>query len=387
MDIKSVRRDARRALPDGSADRACGSPAGPGRRPPGSGDGQEHALPASVVEPAGVRPADRNPYLMYVGGLDSAESRRTMAGCLAEVARMLGYGDPVAVPWEALRFAHVARLRALMSERSTARDGEPVPWAPSTINKHLSAVRGVAKTAWRLGLMSADDLQRVQDVKGVKGSRVPAGRNVAAAELAAMLTACLAGGTLIGIRNAAVIAVLASTGARRAELAGARREHYDPGERSLRIVGKGNKEREVYLTEESAVYVGAWLARTAWRTGPLFLPVDRWGNVARRHLTTKAVADAVNTARDAAGLTAHDFRRTFIGELLDSGADLATAQALVGHANPTTTARYDRRPAATRRAAVARLHIPRPEDLAVDPAANAELAAALRKAADVAETE
>ncbi|WP_185845149.1 site-specific integrase [Nonomuraea sp. WAC 01424] len=165
---------------------------------------------------------------------------------------------------------------------------------------------------------------------------------------------------------AGVIAVLASTGARRAELAGARREHYDPGERSLRIVGKGNKEREVYLTEESAVYVGAWLARTVWRTGPLFLPIDRWGIVARRHLTTKAVADTVNTARDAAGLprlTAHDFRRTFIGELLDSGADLATAQALVGHANPTTTARYDRRPAATRRAAVARLHIPRPEDL------------------------
>ncbi|MEU4235400.1 hypothetical protein AB0F17_64965, partial [Nonomuraea sp. NPDC026600] len=72
-------------------------------------DGQEHALPAV----AGARPADRNPYLVYVGGLDSAESRRTMAGCLAEVARMLGADDPAAVPWEALRFAHVARLRAL----------------------------------------------------------------------------------------------------------------------------------------------------------------------------------------------------------------------------------------------------------------------------------
>ncbi|MGR6919152.1 hypothetical protein ACU635_33305 [[Actinomadura] parvosata] len=48
--------------------------------------------------------------------------------------------------------------------------------------------------------------------------------------------------------------------------------------------------------------------------------------------------------------------------MLDSGADLATAQALMGHANPATTARYDRRPAATRRAAMARLHLPRPED-------------------------
>ncbi|MGW6500259.1 tyrosine-type recombinase/integrase [Nonomuraea angiospora] len=55
----------------------------------------------------------------------------------------------------------------------------------------------------------------------------------------------------------------------------------------------------------------------------------------------------------------HDhFRRTFIGELLDAGVDLATAQALVGHASPATTARYDRRPERTRRAAVDKLGTP-----------------------------
>jgi integrase len=55
---------------------------------------------------------------------------------------------------------------------------------------------------------------------------------------------------------------------------------------------------------------------------------------------------------------AHDFRRTFIGELLDAGVDLATAQALVGHSSPATTARYDRRPEKTRREAVNRLRLP-----------------------------
>lgn len=320
-------------------------------------------LPSALVP---ARRRDENPYWVYLARF-SGESRRTMRGCLDRIAAIVmgdlahttGLGEQI--PWEDIRYPHVVLLRTEFIER----------WSSlSHVNKHLSALRGVLLECWRLELMSAEDYQRARDVKNVKGSREAAGRSIHVDEVAALLAACLRDESVPhGIRDAAIVAVLQSTGIRRAEAAAALIERYDHGERSLRVIGKGNKERTVYLHQTAVPYLDRWLVTVSARRGPVFRRVDRWGHIGAEPLSARAIGYILNERREQARLprlSTHDFRRTFIGDFIDAGGDLVQAQKLAGHASATTTASYDRRPGRALRTAVDRLSLPSPDELATE---------------------
>ncbi|GAA4507835.1 MULTISPECIES: tyrosine-type recombinase/integrase [Nonomuraea] len=322
------------------------------------------SLPAvPEVAAPNVEPA-RDPYHVYLDSLTSSESRRTMRGCLDRLARLLT-GDENATgagqPWHLLRYEHTVRIRTMLVERG---------WSAAYVNKHLVALRRVLKEAWRLGQTGAEDYARAADLAPVRQTRLPVGQHVPPEVVGAALSAC--DDSAAGKRDAALIAVLYSTGCRRAEVCGLALADYDPGARSLRVRGKRDKERLVYLTPDALGLVERWLAVRGRAAGALFSPISKAGRLRCREgrpvpLTGQGVADILARRLASAGAsprTAHDFRRTFIGELLDAGVDLATAQALVGHSSPATTARYDRRPEKTRRDAVDRLRLPPPRPLA-----------------------
>lgn len=325
-------------------------------------------LPPLVIEP-GQQPAARDPYSVYLGQL-TGETLRTMRGCLDRLARILAgvrldeppsedleRGAPLVtgawVPWWELRYEGTAALRSVMLE---------IGWSPSHINKHLSALRRILKESWRLGLMDAEDYHRAIDLEPVKGDREPAGRDVGEGELGALLEA--SDETPLGIRDAAVIAVIYVTGIRRAEAAALMLSSYSASTRSLRLVGKGNKERIVPVAEAALPWLEAWLRLRGGKPGPLFCPLRKGGNIEYRHMSSQTIADLLERRRLQAGVALpvkpHDLRRTVIGDLLDNGTDLATAQALAGHADPRTTSRYDRRSLDTKRDAVNGLRLPTP---------------------------
>jgi site-specific recombinase XerD len=265
-----------------------------------------------------------------------------------------------------LRYQHSEAIRERLAEN----------YAPATANKMLSAMKGVLKSCWRLGRMTADERDRASDVEPVRGTRLPPGRSIPRGKLRSLFEACAQEANdpkmrARGVRDAAMLALLYVGGLRRTELASLRLSDYDPEERALRIHGKGNKERQVYAEGGADLLLASWLELRGEGDShePLFLPVRKDGLVQhadahgekRASLSDQAVYKMVKRRHREAKIkevSPHDFRKTFVGDLLDAIGDLSTVQKLAGHSDPTTTARYDRRGERAMREAASHLHVP-----------------------------
>ena len=251
-------------------------------------------------------------------------------------------------------------MRAALAERV----------AHSTANRMLSALRGALKAAWRLGLLPTEEFHRAVDLPPVRGETLPRGRALSAGELRALFALCNDGKNA-GIRDAALLGVLYGCGLRRSEAVSLDVGDFHPDTGELRVrAGKGNKQRAVYPPPGALVALKKWLRlrgeAVGDEDGPLFLPVLKGksamgGRIVLRRLSDQAVMDILLRRAKQAGLqktSPHDFRRTFISDLLDAGADIATVQKMAGHANISTTARYDRRGEVAKQRAASLLHVP-----------------------------
>lgn len=297
-------------------------------------------------------PPDRNPALVYLASL-APTGRRTTAGRLKMIARdILGIADPQSVPWQDLRYQHVAAIRTKLQE---------LGYSPATVNCALYAIRGVARAAFNLELVSADDLQRIRDVRPVRGERLPAGRALTLGELGALMDACAKDAGPAGVRDSAIIGLLYCGGLRRAEVAALKSDDYNPETGELLVLGKGNKQRNIYVDNGAADALADWLEIRGGEGQNLFLAINKGGRILPQGMTDQAIYALLRKRARQAGVrdcSCHDLRRSYISDLLDAGADISTVAKLAGHAQVQTSARYDRRGEDTKRKAVALLHLP-----------------------------
>jgi integrase/recombinase XerD len=300
-----------------------------------------------------IVPLDQNPAAIYLASLRPS-GRMTMRTGLNVAAEILSSGKHTArtLAWGELRYQHTIALRSALAGR----------YSPATTNKILSAVKRVLKEAWRLGQIPSEDYQRAIDLKNVRGSRLPAGRALETDEVKALLKVCKKDERPLGKRDYAILSLLYAGGLRRSEVVALDLRDYNQKENAMKIRdGKGGKERMVYLGGGIEQPLQQWLDIRGEDAGALFCPISWKGKLLARRLSDQSIAYLLVQRAKEAGLertSPHDFRRTFISNLLDAGADIATVQQLAGHASVTTTARYDRRGAEAKKKAARLISVP-----------------------------
>jgi integrase/recombinase XerC len=139
-------------------------------------------------------------------------------------------------------------------------------------------------------------------------------------------------------RDAAILELFYSSGLRLAELAALDVRDIDPYNETVRVLGKGSKERIVPVGEPALEAIQQYRARAQVQTGPLFL------SKLRRRLGASAIWSLVKKylrlAQIPVPASPHKLRHSFATHLLDAGADLRSVQSLLGHASLSTTQIY-----------------------------------------------
>lgn len=155
---------------------------------------------------------------------------------------------------------------------------------------------------------------------------------------------------LVGLRDRAVLAVLAFTAARVGAVARLtfKSLRHDGTEYALRFAEKGGKSREIPVRADLQRILLAYIQAARIDSGPLFrTALGKTGNLSANGMTGIDICRMMKRRLKAAGLptdfSPHSFRVTTITDLLEHNTSLEDVQHLAGHADPRTTRLYDRR--------------------------------------------
>ncbi len=151
-----------------------------------------------------------------------------------------------------------------------------------------------------------------------------------------------------GLRDKTLLELLFSTGLRVSELASLNRETINIERREFSVIGKGNKIRVVFISDEAALWLERYLQNRRDQFKPLFIRfqgrIDPSEDGEKMRLTSRSIERIVEKYVKKAGLsikaTPHTLRHGFATDLLMNGADIRSVQEMLGHSNISTTQIY-----------------------------------------------
>ena len=244
--------------------------------------------------------------------------------------------------------------------RSGSDGGRPL--AASSAGRAVAAVRGLHRFAHAEHLTSADPGADVRSPALPR--RLPEALTVA--EVEALIEAAGAPEGAVGLRDRALLEVLYGTGARISEAVGLAPDDLDldSGTPSVRLLGKGDKERVLPLGRPAVAALQAYLVRArpqlaaAGRGTPAVFLNTRGRPLSRQSawLVLRDAAGRAGLDRPGLSVSPHLLRHSFATHLLAGGADVRVVQEMLGHASVTTTQLYTHVNAQTLREVYAASH-------------------------------
>ena len=209
----------------------------------------------------------------------------------------------------------------------------------TTANRRLTVFKRYFRWALRERLITVDPTLKLQSAR--QALRVP--KTLSEAQVEALLAAP-DGETALGQRDRAMLELLYASGLRVSELVGLKTFHLSLNEGSLRVTGKGNKERLVPFGQLAREAIVTYIAEArpeilkAQQTDDLF--VTHHGHAMSRVMFWMLVKKYALRAGISSVLSPHTLRHAFATHLLNHGADLRAVQMLLGHADISTTTIY-----------------------------------------------
>lgn len=208
--------------------------------------------------------------------------------------------------------------------------GSSKSWKLSTVERKLSVIKTFFGWLVQEEMLLRDPSAKIKPPK--KPKRLPKGLTIE--ELEQVRESCQT------LRERAIIEVMYSTGCRLAEIMHMKIADLNVQDMNMRVIGKGNKERIVYLSFKALYHVKKYLKHRTDDCEYLFV-TDRRPN---RRMTDRTIGRLVDKIESrvqiSKKLTPHVFRHTKAMLMMENGADLADVQQILGHENPSTTQIY-----------------------------------------------
>ena len=215
--------------------------------------------------------------------------------------------------------------------------------ARRTVLRHLSALRSFFKYLRKENLLSHNPTEEIESPKLDKP--IP---KVLSYDQVKQLFAQPDTSDYLGFRDRCIMELFYSSGLRISELAGLNRRDFEPKARSLRVRGKGKKERAVPLTKNVVTWIEKYLKHPkrheegkSWKqknSDAIFL--NKWGERLTPRSIDRLFKQYLLKSGLAGRVTPHTIRHTIATHWLENGMDLKTIQILLGHQSLSATTIY-----------------------------------------------